>query len=148
MHKARAFFFVCLGILCIVAAYHLGARTAGAQSGTCIIAGGVRPWRTGSTDMLYVTAVGSDRSVYYQGTAVGGPVPGSAPIVAAGSADGPVVEVLLGDGGIYVLDPPGEGTTWRYYGSACGGSCGCGPVPAQGISIGQLKAKYATPAGK
>ena len=36
MHKARAFFFVCAGILCLVLAYHLGARSAGAQAGGTI----------------------------------------------------------------------------------------------------------------
>jgi hypothetical protein len=32
MHKARAFFFVCLGILALVLAYHFGASTATAQA--------------------------------------------------------------------------------------------------------------------
>ena len=32
MHKARAFFFVCAGILCLALAYHLGARSATAQA--------------------------------------------------------------------------------------------------------------------
>jgi hypothetical protein len=31
MHKARAF-FVCAGLLCLALAYHLGARSAGAQA--------------------------------------------------------------------------------------------------------------------
>ena len=33
MHKARAFFFVCTGLLCLALAYHLGARSAVAQAG-------------------------------------------------------------------------------------------------------------------
>jgi hypothetical protein len=36
MPKARAFFFVCAGILCLVLAYHLGAQSAGAQVGGTI----------------------------------------------------------------------------------------------------------------
>ena len=35
MHKARAFFFVCAGLLCLGVAYHVGARSAGAQAGDC-----------------------------------------------------------------------------------------------------------------
>ena len=34
MHKARSFFFVCAGILCLALAYHLGARSATAQAGS------------------------------------------------------------------------------------------------------------------
>jgi tRNA 2-thiouridine synthesizing protein D len=33
MHKARTFFFVCAGLLCLALAYHLGARSAVAQAG-------------------------------------------------------------------------------------------------------------------
>jgi len=32
MHKARAFFFVCAGLLCLALAYHFGARSATAQA--------------------------------------------------------------------------------------------------------------------
>jgi len=32
MHKVRAFFFACAGVLCLALAYHLGARSAGAQA--------------------------------------------------------------------------------------------------------------------
>jgi hypothetical protein len=38
MHKARAFFFVCAGLLCLALAYHLGATSAKAQSGDRTIA--------------------------------------------------------------------------------------------------------------
>jgi len=34
MHKARAFFYVCAGLLCLALAYHLGARSATAQVGS------------------------------------------------------------------------------------------------------------------
>jgi len=36
MHKARAFFYVSAGLLCLALAYHLGARSAGAQAGSMI----------------------------------------------------------------------------------------------------------------
>jgi hypothetical protein len=32
MHKARAFFFVCAGLLCLALAYHLGATNVRAQA--------------------------------------------------------------------------------------------------------------------
>ena len=34
MHKARSFFYVCAGLLCLALAYHLGARSATAQVGS------------------------------------------------------------------------------------------------------------------
>jgi hypothetical protein len=37
MHKARAFFFVCAGIFLLALAYHLGARSAGAQAPTQVV---------------------------------------------------------------------------------------------------------------
>jgi hypothetical protein len=34
MHRARAFFYVCMGALCLASAFALGARSAGAQMGS------------------------------------------------------------------------------------------------------------------
>src|SRR5437867_9035240 len=34
MQRARAFFYVCAGLLLLAASYHLGARVAGAQGGS------------------------------------------------------------------------------------------------------------------
>jgi len=36
MHKARSFFFVCAGIFLLALAFHLGAMTATAQSGSIV----------------------------------------------------------------------------------------------------------------
>ncbi|HEY3216361.1 MAG TPA: hypothetical protein VGK93_07705 [Candidatus Eisenbacteria bacterium] len=33
---AKRFFYVCAGLLCLAIAYHLGARNAGAQSGSMV----------------------------------------------------------------------------------------------------------------
>jgi hypothetical protein len=142
MHKARAFFFVCLGILCIVAAYHLGARNAGAQAGDCITAGEVIV-SNGAANVGAV-AVGPGRIVYGRGPA--DPLPGSAAVVAIGMDNNGGVGVLLGDGSLYRLHPGSY--AWEYVGPVCDGPCPCQVTPAQSISIGQLKAKYATPAGK
>ena len=34
MNRARSFFYVCLGVLCLAITYHLGARSAAAQAGS------------------------------------------------------------------------------------------------------------------
>jgi hypothetical protein len=34
MNRARSFFYVCLGLLCIGGAYHFGAQNARAQAGS------------------------------------------------------------------------------------------------------------------
>jgi hypothetical protein len=58
MHKARAFFFVCAGILCLMVAYHLGARSAGAQAAGTIA--GVLEHRTATSygGLIVVTQSG------------------------------------------------------------------------------------------
>jgi hypothetical protein len=93
MNRARSFFFVCLGILCIVLAYHLGATTATAQA------------------------------------------PGN-PVVAF-ATDNVSWQAITANGDIYIAQ--GGDAAYHFWGNVFGG----GPVPAQSISIGQLKAKYA-----
>jgi len=55
MNRARSFFFVCLGILALVLAYHFGATAAGAQApGNPVVAvGGYN-----TSDLIAVTANG------------------------------------------------------------------------------------------
>ena len=102
MNRARSFFYACLGILCIVVAYHLGAQSAGAQ-------------------------------------APGNPVVAVvAPTSAGGVAHGGCVVTANGD---VCAASSGFGPPWSWAGNVFGSA-----TPAQGISIGQLKAKYATPA--
>ena len=147
MHKARAFFFICAGLFLLALAYHLGARSAKAQAGSCIVAGSIAPYRY-SVVSWHVVAANSSRMVYYNGAVVGGgPVPGSSPIVAVGADEqgdipgGSSVGVILDDGSFYGETP--DNPSWQYISNT---QAGCAPTPAQGISIGQLKAKYATPA--
>ena len=103
MHKARAFFFVCAGIFLLALAYHLGARSAGAQSGSDIIG-----FAVGGPSAQHQYAVTPAGDVWYQNT--------------------------NGSGGLYRAAPQLIGNFWNG-----------APTPAQSISIGQLKAKYATP---
>jgi len=95
MRQAKVFFIVCAGLLCLALAYHLGARSAGAQA------------------------------------------PGN-PVVALGvNSQGQCVSAATANGNVYITVSGGWAYSSNIFGSA---------TPAQSISIGQLKAKYATPA--
>ena len=64
MHRARSFFFVCLGILALALAYHFGATTATAQApGNPVVA-------AFATTSAVVTANGD---IYYSGSGYNGP---------------------------------------------------------------------------
>ena len=138
MHKARAFFFVCAGIFLLAFAYHLGARSAGAQSAGTVEGADITPgiqggW--GETVTFCVNRVLYQSEVNYAGNwwpvpaAAVMSVPGTSPIVATSRN-----VVFLANGDVYRY-PVGYG----------GNLLGANPTPAQSISIGQLKAKYAPP---
>jgi len=129
MNRARSFFFVCLGILCIVAAYHFGATSAKAQASSQYRVVG---WH--SDGGMYV-AVGS--SLYYlaQGSwAVEHGPSGSLPV--------PTDQIAWYNGS-RIMTTAGEG--WSYGGYS--GWLNAGPPPgvtaASGASWGQVKARYA-----
>jgi hypothetical protein len=143
MYKARAFFFVCAGLLCLALSYHFGARSAGAQSAGSMEGANFAPPVQGVTPYWIVSFV-VNRVLYtsylnpltnqWQIPALPAfTVPGTAPVAATNGEAG---YVLLANGDVYM------GT--QYGGNLLGGA----PTPAQSISIGQLKAKYATPQGK
>jgi len=128
MHKARAFFSVCAGLFLLALAYHMGARSAGAQAGAqiecpCIVDG--------------VAAAVINRQVHWRlGYRTGGvspTIPGTARVVACDAND-----ALLENGDCYTYEP---GTDWIYNGNLMES-----PTSVQRITIGQLKARYATPA--
>ena len=105
MRQARAFFFVCAGLFLLALAYHLGARSAGAQSGSAITGMALE-----GGNMVVLTSTGE---------------------VFARSAPWGWLS------GFQLAPAVSLGNFWS--GSA---------TPAQSISIGQLKAMYATPQGK
>ena len=134
MHKARAFFFVCAGIFLLALTYHLGAKNAGAQGGMfegARCGGGT--WTAAVNRVLWVL----DSEGLHQ---AGPPIPGTSSVVATdggwygGTTGGSAV---LASGDCYYLSP--GGSDWQLCGNLLGGN----PTPAQSISIGQLKAKYA-----
>jgi hypothetical protein len=91
MHKARAFFFVCAGISLLALSYHLGARSAGAQSGGSIEAANFTTGAYGSTNtvsfvvnrVLY-TSYQLPTGLQWQipASSSAGTVPGAAPVGA------------------------------------------------------------------
>ena len=136
MRQAKAFLVVCAGLFLLALAYHLGARSAGAQAGSGLIEGASL---TNSYDGVHVTFV-VNRVLYASQFTTAGywwpvpaarvmSVPGTAAIVATDQ-----MNVLLANGDVYSASAG--------YG---GNLLGANPTPAQSISIGQLKAKYAPP---
>jgi hypothetical protein len=139
MHKARAFFFVCAGIFLLALAYHLGARSAGAQVGSGLIEGasitqppyGYLAVTFCVNRVLYMSEQ-TPAGYWYPVPAKpvpGVPVPGTAAIIATAQN-----AVLLANGDVY-------SASYGYGGNLLGAN----PTPAQSISIGQLKAKYVPP---
>src|SRR5437773_6927666 len=100
--RARTFYFVCAGILCLALAYHVGARKASAQSGLVSTAS------VNETYYIHVAVV--DRTVYlaYMHNVPGTlyppqslpPVPGAGAIVSITATNGPVV-AILDNGDVY-----------------------------------------------
>jgi len=127
MHKARAFLLVCAGLLCLALAYHLGAQSARAQAPA-----GLR--------MMGPGLVLSGGSVYQL-------VPGgwlawtNLPPVSPTDMiyfSGDYAITVAGEGWYGGGSGPAGPSQWVSLGTVPGGS-----TPAQGISFGQLKAKYA-----
>jgi len=147
MHKARAFFFVCAGLLCLATAYHLGARSAGAQlGGGTIAAAQCTSWDIQSV-YSRATVACVNRTVYFyadnnpQGLRTYPGVPGTDPVVAVGLAAYNMM-AMLSNGDTYSTSLNGDGT-WEFVCNTVGGT----PTPTVSQSTwGQLKAKYATPA--
>ena len=129
MHKAKAFFFICAGIFLLALSYHLGAQSAAAQAG-----GQYRV--VGWGDKMFVVSGGTLYALWGGGGRAGWVV---------WSTNAPVSdsEIAYYDGG-RIVTTSGDG--WAYAGTAGWVNCGAvpgSPTPAQRISIGQLKAKYA-----
>jgi hypothetical protein len=138
MQQARAFLLVCAGLLCLALAYHLGARSAGAHSGTFTAADcDAYSWE-------FSAVMGRTVCILYEGggrkTTVAG-IPGTAPVVAC-SYQGGRACVVLDNGDCYDCAIGGAVYPWTFRGNLLGGA-----VSAQGTTWGQVKARYATPQG-
>ncbi len=131
MHPAKRFFYVSLGILALVAAFHWEAYSVRAQ--TCQL------------DVAEVAPDGTacgvvGRTFYYtttEGTSLARPalIPGTARVVAIqqGGGSGQQPMVILEDG--EVLRWPGEGE-WVHAGSLCSAS-----EPTAPTTWGRIKAE-------
>jgi hypothetical protein len=74
MHKARAFFFVCAGIFLLALAYHLGARSAGAQApGNPLVSGDGYAIYTANGDAYVRTNSSAPFTFAYAGNVFTGP---------------------------------------------------------------------------
>jgi hypothetical protein len=143
MQGARAFFFVCLGTLCLVATYHLGAQSARAQAGVT-----VQGLAVGIFDPRAITFVRDGLFSYSPDGRAGPytipvPVPGGSPVIATGSPGsscGISGVVVLEDGNVYAYEPCSS-ETWQLQSNILGS-----PTAVTQSTWGQLKAKYATPA--
>jgi hypothetical protein len=124
MYKARAFFFVCAGIFLLALAYHLGARSAGAQA-------------PGGVECIEVQG-GAGFAVIdgYSYMVNGSGVVTRIPVPVPGKAVACLFEWVLIEDGRFFNYYDG---VWSLAGTLPFG----GATPAQSISIGQLKAKYA-----
>jgi len=138
MHKARAFFFVCAGLLCLALAYHLGAKSATADVGSsveCIAVDEGTAFAIINRRLWFVPnpLIGGGGLQLYPGGA--GTIPGAAPVVAVGNG-----AVILADGSVYNLSL--DDSRWTYMGAFPS-------IPTPAVSQptwGQVKAKYARPA--
>jgi hypothetical protein len=137
MHRARAFFFVCAGIFLLAAAcLFITERVAAQTSGQFRVVGASE--NPGYGAVLYVVAGGTLYGLSQGGwQAVGAPVPADQIAWFEGNA----LVSTTGEGWVYYNTNEG-GLQWYNKGAVSG------VTAAQSISIGQLKAKYATPAGK
>jgi len=137
MHRAKVFFFVSAGLLCLALAYHLGAQSAVAQSGVASV--GEINWNSGA---MFSAVQG--RTIYAVGVPnppdngfpvqVFPPVPGTSPIIAVDAFSN---GALLENGDVYIKGSGG----WTLKGNLFGA-----PTPALQQTWGATKARYRAPA--
>ena len=144
MQRAKAFFYVSLGVLALAASFHFGARSARGQAGGPITAASIgdggefaavessgKIWLLADDGVgvplgfLMAPKAGAIIAVEYNGWA-------SVP-----SLDGAPVRVLYEDGDAYSR-PADSGSAWIYLGNIFTGA----PVQMQGTTWGRLKALH------
>lgn len=135
---ARRFFFVSMGILCLTAAYQLGARSARAD---------VDPTNPGPVLIADIGAWGADGSAwiaqsgggswYRQSTNLDLPVPASAVAMIDGESTQNFV-LVTNSGAVWRCSGAGSvGSAWKLMPPFPGG-----PVPVEGSSFGQIKGQF------
>lgn len=146
MQRAKTFMFVCLGLLSLATAFHLGASLATAS--------GVGPFEAvGFEDGAAYAVIGrtafvaSTGNYFWQSP---NPIPGASPAVAVGGMGaafgGPASPgVILENGDVYYACASNSDNGWCLI-----GTFPVGAVPATQSSWGQLKARYreAAPNGR
>lgn len=137
MHRARAFFYVSLGILALGGAFHLGARSATGQPASSIVVGG-------ANEMNYVnTTIALDQTgqIWMNSNSGGlaGPfqLPKAGQVVAIDGWGGVHALVLYADGDDWEGTATGSSTmTWQLRGNLLAN----GPIPATPTTWGRVKA--------
>jgi hypothetical protein len=145
MNRARSFFFVCLGILALAVAYHLGATTATAQAPGNPV---VQLQRSSNGNLISITSNGdayesvspsadgpwSFRSNVFSGAT---PAPGN-PVVGIERGNNFGMISITSKGDVYQSSDDSGAGPWTFRSNVFGST-----TPAQSISIGQLKSQYA-----
>lgn len=128
---AKKFFCVCAGLLCLMVAYHLGARNAGAQAGGPSFMIGT--WERGAFVAFPNGDIFAENATYTEwdaGVNIFGGNPAGRTIVAF---DGN--EAVASSGEVFWSSTPAG--PWQNLGTPPSG-----PTPAVRSTIGQLKVRY------
>jgi len=140
VRRAKAFLFVCVGLLLLTLSYHPGATDTVTPSASTPVASAFNATFSGVVLTFVInrtfyacfeSATGTDN---FRQTTIPQPVPGSSTIIATGSSGGGNY-VLLENGDIYVA---GNGADWVSAGNAITG----GSVNVERHSLGELKQRY------
>ncbi len=133
MQRARAFFFVCAGLLCLAIAYNLGATRSAASPQSVIVDAG-HPYYCGNGNCCTLAVLG--RTLYIDGQPSSSPIPGTARVAWVGTGTYNNPSVMLENGDTYWEATPGG--PWGFVRNAVGGV-----TPVAQSTWGQVKAKYA-----
>jgi hypothetical protein len=140
---ARRFFFVCLGILCLVCAYQLGADRARADWDLTVpgqvVGGGptnLGVWYTAAGEAWGIRVVGPQQYEWVRADGFDLPVPASEVKFLSSVENAGFIQVLTNDDVAYVLNWV-AGEQWVEVGPFPGG-----PVPLRGDSWGGVKDRY------
>ena len=137
MNRAKAFFFVCAGLFLLTLTYQLGARSAGAQSGSAIDGASLQAQPYSSETPIAAGVVGRIFTYLYLDAGstpfvIPVPIPGAQRVIATN----PLHYVLLENGDVLHYN----GVGWDPVGNLLGGA-----VNVEKHTLGQLKQRFRTP---